>query len=362
MHGKLVNAIALVAALLGAVAVRVAPASTEHFSVEKLAEGVYAVIQNDPLGLANHANSVFIVGERDVIVVDSQFTLERTREVLAAIRAVTSKPVGMLINTHWHDDHFFGNQVYKEAFPGLEIVSHPLTKADLEGVAVENRSNEAAGAADALKRFKTAIATRVALDGSPMSDDEKAAYQSTVAIGQEWLDDTKVFQNTLPTKTFERRMVAKSGTRTVELRHFAPAVSRGDVAVWLPKEKILVAGDLVDNPVPFAYRADVDGWIASLDSLTALNADVVVPGHGKIMRGSSSNIPVLRGYLVSLREQTRKGAADGKTLEQTRQAIDLRGKDVFKEKMLQFIFESYFVDPVVGSVYKQQTDAQSHGD
>src|SRR5262245_16077958 len=139
MHGKLVNGIAaFFVVLVCAISARPSPPSPPHFNVEKLAEGVYAVVQNDPLGLANHANSVFIVGDADVIVVDSQFTLERTREVLAAIRKVTSKPVGTLINTHWHDDHFFGNQVYQEAFPTVQIIAHPNTKADLETVAAEN--------------------------------------------------------------------------------------------------------------------------------------------------------------------------------------------------------------------------------
>src|SRR5678809_481127 len=80
------------------------------FTVTKLATGLYAVTRNEPLGLINESNSMFIIGDRDVIVVDAQSSSKRTLETLAALRRLTDKPVSALINTHWHDDHVVGNE------------------------------------------------------------------------------------------------------------------------------------------------------------------------------------------------------------------------------------------------------------
>src|SRR6185503_1570785 len=75
--------------------------------VEQLAAGVFAVIRQEPMGLINESNSLLIVGDSDVIVVDAQSSVGRTLETLAALRRITPKPVRAVIHTHWHDDHVF---------------------------------------------------------------------------------------------------------------------------------------------------------------------------------------------------------------------------------------------------------------
>jgi len=101
------------------------PASTnpaKNFIVDRLAEGVYAVIRQDAVGFMVDANNVFIVNDNDVVVVDANGAPGITREVVAALRKITSKPVRYVINTHWHDDHIRGNKVYRDAFPGVEFI------------------------------------------------------------------------------------------------------------------------------------------------------------------------------------------------------------------------------------------------
>src|ERR1041384_4496656 len=99
----------------------------EKFELVKMADGVYATIRKEPPGLAVESNSLFIICDRDVIVVDAQSNVAATRAVLAALRRVTTKPVRYVINTHWHDDHIVGNQVYAQAFPGIDFIAHANT-------------------------------------------------------------------------------------------------------------------------------------------------------------------------------------------------------------------------------------------
>ena len=122
----------------------------QDFEVQKIGEGVYAVIRTYPPGLMVDGNSAFIVGEDDVMVVDAP---ESSREILEAIRKLTPKPVRYVINTHWHDDHITGNQVYRDAFPGVEIVGHAKTREYLPTTGVANRQKMLEGAPKVVARI-----------------------------------------------------------------------------------------------------------------------------------------------------------------------------------------------------------------
>jgi glyoxylase-like metal-dependent hydrolase (beta-lactamase superfamily II) len=336
------------------VAVRVSASEAESpIRVETVAPGVYAVISVDPLGLANHANAVFIVNDQDVIAVDTQFTLKRTRTVLAALRKITDKPVSVLINTHWHDDHTFGNQVYRDAFPDVQIISHVRTREDMATTGVENREQQVAGGPGAIAMFRDAIQKGTSLDGTPMSDGERAAYQSTIAIAEEYLGEMPAFSLTLPTKTIEGDTTFTRGARVIEIRYLGPGVTRGDVVVFLPKESVLVAGDLVDNPLPFAFGCDVSGWIDALVKIESLDPDVIVPGHGAVMR-NDEQVVLLENALTSIQQQAQVALARGETFEQARAAVsvdEFRGAMAGGSKMKRYLFDNDFLGPVLKSAY-----------
>src|SRR6187455_927244 len=95
-----VGVLSLAAVTLSAQAER----PTRSFKVEKIADGIYAVIRAEPASLWFNPNNVFIIGKRDCIVIDSNLTSEHTREVLAELRKLTDKPVKYVVNTHWHED------------------------------------------------------------------------------------------------------------------------------------------------------------------------------------------------------------------------------------------------------------------
>src|ERR1051325_8857768 len=109
------------------------------FKIVKLARNVYAAIRTEPPGLTVNANSVFIINDNDVVVVDTTLTPGTARETIAALKQLTNKPVKYVINTHWHDDHIMGNQAYREAFPGVEFIAHANTRDYLPTTGLSNR-------------------------------------------------------------------------------------------------------------------------------------------------------------------------------------------------------------------------------
>jgi len=344
-------------AMMAVVSAFATTTGTPPFKIETVAPGVYVAVSLDPLGLANHSNAVFIVNDEDVVLVDTQFTLERTRMVLDAIRRLTDKPVTVLVNTHWHDDHTFGNQVITDAFPQVDIVAQTLTREDMLGIGVANRKQQVEGGPDALAFFRSCIDKKTNVNGAAMSDDELAAYQSTVVIVTEYLGEQMAFRLTVPTTTFDDRLVLKRGKRTIDILYFGPAVTRGDAVVYLPAEGVLVAGDVVDNPLPFAYGCNVTGWIAALDSIRELNPRVIVPGHGAVMR-DMSGVDRLSRLLTSVRDQTRAAVAQGDSLSQVQAGVrvdDVRASVVGKSRMMEFLFDGFFLRPAVQSAFNEAT-------
>jgi hypothetical protein len=90
--------------------------------VTRLAEGVYAIRHPDAPDTFPQGNTTVVIGEREVLVVDSCYLPSSAREDIAQIRQWTKKPVRYLVNTHWHFDHTMGNAAYVDAFPSLAIV------------------------------------------------------------------------------------------------------------------------------------------------------------------------------------------------------------------------------------------------
>ena len=103
-------------------------AQTGDFKVTKVAENVYVALRTEPPGLTVNANSVFIINDNDVVVVDTTLTPGSAMEVLSALRKLTNKPVKYVINTHWHDDHVMGNQAFLKAYPGVKFIAHAATR------------------------------------------------------------------------------------------------------------------------------------------------------------------------------------------------------------------------------------------
>src|SRR3712207_1660307 len=112
-----------------------ASAQAQKFEVSKIADGVYGVIFSEPRMDPVESNSLVVVGDDGVLVLDANRTPAGARSVIAEIRKLTDKPVRYVVNSHWHDDHVFGNQSYKEAFPGVEFVAHRNTREDMEKLA-----------------------------------------------------------------------------------------------------------------------------------------------------------------------------------------------------------------------------------
>ncbi len=327
-----------------------------NFDVQRVADGVYALIRKDPPGLMVDGNSLVIVNDEDVVVVDAP---EASKEMLAAIRTLTGKPIRYVINTHWHDDHVIGNQVYRDAFPGVEFIAHEAVRDYLPRQGLTNRQGMLQGAPTFAGRLRALVAEGKALDGRPLTEEERASYTSDVRLVDHYMAVVPHAEIVLPTITVHDRLTLYRGHRTIEILHLGRGHTSGDLVVYLPQDNVLAAGDLVIWPVPLVGgdQSHVADWGPTLTALLALHPATIVPGHGPVLH-DTVYVEQMARLFTAITAQVRRAAAEGRTLDDTRHLVHL---DAFRKafagdsRVRNLLFTTYVVGPAVTSAWHDVT-------
>jgi len=336
-------------------------AVTPNFKIVKVANGVYAAIRTEPPGLTVNANTVFIINDEDVVVVDTTLTPGTARETIAALKQLTNKPVKYVINTHWHDDHIMGNHAYREAFPGVEFIAHVETRHYLPTTGLKNR--EGAMSEQGYPAFINALKSRLAKNesvfGGPMNDEEKLTYQSGIDIASRYMAENPGVEIVLPTTTVQDRLSLQRGKRTIDIRYFGRGHTSGDLVVFLPKERVVITGDLVVWPVPYvgSPQSHPHDWNLALQQILALRAKQIIPGHGPVLK-DDLQVKLMSKLFAYIDEQVRAAVKRGEDLEQVRQGINLDYyRDILagESRMRKLIFRNYVVGPAVEAAFLDAT-------
>ena len=229
------------------------------------------------------SNAAFLVTPDGVLVVDTRQHPAHGRDLIERIRKITDKPVKWVINTHAHGDHFYGNPAFKAV--GAAIVAHRDTVAGM----VKNEEIE----------FKR----------------RQAFFRSMK------LDPAEV-KTVLPDVTFDSRMTLVLGGRTVEIIYLGPGQNPGDTLVHFPHARALYVGGPFarKNWSNMSFTPSVDGWIALLRKIAAMDVDLFLPGHGDV----STRQDVLDEAKLLADVQTEVKAAIAKGMSQEDTVKNLR--------------------------------------
>jgi cyclase len=329
--------------------------SAENFEVQKIAKDVYAVIRREPPSLWFNPNTVFIIGKRDVTVIDTNISGAYAREVLAALRKLTKKPVRYIVNTHWHEDHIIGNYVYREAFPGVEFIGHKSTLVDLPEVGAANRKGSVENGPGFVELLKRQVEKKENLAGQKITEEEILGYASDIKLVESYLTEAKDFRDILPTVPVEDRLEIDDGKRKIEIRYLGKAHTAADLVVFLPKEKILASGDLAVAPVPLIGSTSYPlEYGRTLEELLKLDAQIIIPGHGKVMR-DDAYIKLMIRLLNSIKRQAEASFGKGETLEEMRKNFDLeefRQAFAGDSQHQSFVFQNYVFLPATAAAYR----------
>lgn len=246
------------------------------FTVNQVKPGVY--FASAAQGHAVGANSAFIVTDRDVIVVDDHITMRAARALLGEIRRVTDKPLRYVVNTHFHYDHTSGNGAFG---PGVELLSHPRTRATL----IERGQASITQQATALPG--TIAAARARRD-TTRSDSVRALLTTQITDWEQMLDEYRSLQVVLPSMTIDSSLVLyRGGGQEIRVFYLGRGHTSGDIVVQLPREGLLLAGDLITNTAgpPNMMDGYAGEWGATLRRLAQLDFATTLPGHGQPFDG-----------------------------------------------------------------------------
>ena len=246
--------------------------------IEEVAPKVYAYIQ--AYGELGVSNAGLLLDREGVMAVDALMVPSMTTRFLGAIKKVTRRPVSRLVNTHHHVDHSGGNFLFRDA----QVISHTFCRVEQvrEGLPVKQLQQRIPRFAKEFSKLKPKV----------------------------------------PSLTFEDRLVFHQSGRDVELRHLGPAHTFGDAFVYLPKDKILFAGDLAFYYVtPLAFQGHVGNWIKVADRILKMDVDLIVPGHGPL--GGKKELREMRSYLMLIRREAKKRFQLGMSPEEAARDVKL---------------------------------------
>jgi glyoxylase-like metal-dependent hydrolase (beta-lactamase superfamily II) len=241
-------------------------------SFDKLSDHAYAyTAEGDP-------NTGIVIGDDAVMVIDTQATPVMAQDVIRRIRTVTDKPIRYVVLSHYHAVRVLGAAGYKP--------EHVIASRDTYDLIVER------GEAD----MKSEIARFPRL------------FRAVESVpGLTW-----------PTIVFEKRMTLMLGKLRVEIMQVGRGHTKGDTVVWLPDDRVLFSGDLVEyDATPYTGDAYLQDWPATLDAIAALGPEKLVPGRGAALLNPAqvkAGLDGTRAFVTEMFAAVRDGARAGKDL------------------------------------------------
>lgn len=250
------------------------------YELSEVAPGVYAATAR---GVPYYvSNSVVVVGDDEVLLVDTGAGASEARALHAAIRTITALPVRYVVDTHCHFDHALGHA----AFPEAVTIGHVATRAGLAlGVGQPTLANNLEGmparAGDLRARAR--------------EEPDAAKRASLLDDAAKWDDYRRRTASLEPSPsrlTFTDQITVWLGRREVRILHLGRGHTAGDAVVYLPAERVVCTGDLFNGYIGYMGDAFVDDWADTLERLAQLEFRIVVAGHGKPFEGKDAIRPV----------------------------------------------------------------------
>jgi cyclase len=333
--------------------------SAAEATIEKvqIAEGIYQFITSVD-GYVPNGNSVVVINENDVLVFDTFSRPSSARKVLAEIKKLTAKPVRYVINSHWHPDHWSGNEVFATEFPGLEIIASEETRRFMLNIANALPSMYKSNLQKDEAEFEKEFSTNQLSDGTPLSPEQRAKDEALRQRDREYVAEALTVHRTYPTLTYSDRFVLHHGGR--EFQFFSmTGDAAGTTVMYLPKEKILATGDLLSFPVPY-YTPPLGQHARSLKTLAQFDATTIIPGHGAAEHDKTSlnlELSLFERIVGQVTQAVQKGLVTVEDVQKEVDVEDLRSQFTHNDPDLDKKFRR-FSKGMIENAYREARDGK----
>lgn len=345
------GALALCGCLLASEAALAATPAETVFArrVTPIAEHVWLIDKPAVTDPPFEGNVTVIEQAEGLVVVDAGGSPASGRAVAARIREISPKPVRWLIYTHYHGDHNLGAGALLRAWPGLTILSTAKTLQNMTGPPMDYVKTYAKSYGD-----MAAYAARKAAD-TALPAALREGWQRTAEAGPGMVEGYTDMQVHPADLTFTDRLAIPDPVAPVEVAFLGRGNTDGDAVVWAPAQRVLVSGDLVVEPIPYAAHTYPGEWIATLEKLKAYDFAVLVPGHGAVQT-DRAYVDKVEGALKAVRERIAPLAKAGVPLDEARKQIDLtdiRQAFAGDDAWLRNLIDAVFLNDLVSNAYKE---------
>jgi glyoxylase-like metal-dependent hydrolase (beta-lactamase superfamily II) len=241
------------------------------------------------------SNAGFVVTNEGVVVFDALGTPALGYRLIQRIREVTNQPIKKIIISHYHADHIYGLQAFKEYGGNPEVIAQQLALGYVGG----NRASQGEAGQRRLEQRREALFP--------------------------WVDENTYLVP--PDKTFENEYTFRMGGLTFEVRHLGPAHAPGDSIMLVKELGVLFSGDVIyQGRIPFldSPETDVRNWLKGLDYLANLQPPprYIIPGHGKFDTDVLHSISFTKGYLEYVINAMKTGLQNGQSFEEAYKNTD----------------------------------------
>jgi glyoxylase-like metal-dependent hydrolase (beta-lactamase superfamily II) len=294
--------------------------------------------------------NVAVIEQSDgLIVVDAGGSPPSGDYVVAEIKKLSRKPVKYLIYTHYHGDHNLGAGAFRRAWPSVVIVSTDATRANMTGPPMDYIKTYAEGnqrivdfAAQQLKR-------------TDLEESVRGRWRHIVEIGPSMVAGYRNLVAYPADITFSDRLSIPDSKAPVEVYFLGRANTDGDAVVLAPRQGVVMTGDIVVNPIPYASASYPAEWITVIERLKAMQFAVLIPGHGPIQK-DDVYLDTLVGALKEIEARVASLATNGATLDEVRKVLpfdDIKATFAGGDSWRRFAFDNFFLAAVVSNAYKE---------
>lgn len=336
---------------------RVADPRGDPFSVqlEVLTGGVWVVSRPEPERQPVMGNGVIIDNGDHLVVVDGCGSPLLAERVIQVIKAVSDLPVRTLIITHWHGDHHLGAHRFVDEWPGLEIIAQRFTSEAMLGPQMDYLAERRENLPDQIAALKPLAEAGVMADGSPMPEILRGDFNDLLNYDGLIIEELNNSRVTPPTRIFEELLNIDYGSRPMELRFFGRGNTAGDAVLWMPEERILIAGDTVVAPTPFATGSYPRSWAGVLARFPGLQPRYLVPGHGPVQE-NAAYVELLIETLEMVADQADAAIAAGLGTETFKANFDWGDypqRFHQGDPRLKLRFDQWFATPVLEAAHDE---------
>ncbi len=325
---------------------------------ERVARRVWVLAE--PTFQVQPIGNVTVVEQADgLVLVDAGGSPGAGRRIVAMVRALSPKPVKAVIITHWHGDHPQGLSEILKAWPNARTIATQATQAHLRDPRTMNTPARPDAIANATfqQQVKSFVGYAHDMGGRASDPREKAGWAAAERLFHQYALDMDGALTLPVAEGFKDRLVIADRRAPVEALFLGRANTDGDAVVWLPRQRVLVTGDIVVAPFPYGFGSYPAEWVQALARVRAYDFKVLVPGHGRPQH-DRAYLDRVSAALTEIRAQVAPLAAAGFNLEEITRKVDASAQTkgfVGGDPWLRRWIGPYWLSPIVASAYKEAT-------